>query len=111
MLKLLAKHFGSKARNRSRRPARRLFMESLERRELFSTDLLSAFALGNATDEMKPEQVATDNVGNRYVTGSFGALWILNLARRESTIRTCSPLTAAEMDLLLSTHPTIRCCG
>ena len=72
MLNLLAKHFGSKTRNRSRRPAKRLFMESLERRELFSTDLLSAFALGNTTDEMKPEQVAIDSVGNRYVTGSFG---------------------------------------
>lgn len=72
MLNLLAKHFGSKTRNRSRRPAKRLLMESLERRELFSTDLLSAFAMGNPTDEMRPEQVATDNVGNRYVTGSFG---------------------------------------
>ncbi len=44
----------------------------MERRELFATDLLSAFAMGNATDEMIPVQVATDNVGNRYVTGSFG---------------------------------------
>ena len=72
MFNLLTKCFGTKNRNRSRRPNRRLLLESMERRELFATDLLSAFAMGNATDEMRPEQVATDNVGNRYVTGSFG---------------------------------------
>ncbi|MFO0911432.1 MAG: hypothetical protein U0795_00625 [Pirellulales bacterium] len=58
------------------RPARRtrshrLTLESLEKREVFSTDLLSAFAYGNEVGQTSPMDIAADAAGNSYVSGWF----------------------------------------
>ena len=54
-----------------RRTSRRMVMESLERREVFSTDLLSAFAVGNGTGRTLAREVAADVAGNSYMAGLF----------------------------------------
>lgn len=57
-------------RIRRTRPCK-LTLESLERREVFSTDLLSAFALGNETGQSAQLDIAVDSAGNSYVSGYF----------------------------------------
>lgn len=65
--------------SKSTRPARptrrarpsKLTLESLERREVFSTDLLSAFALGNDTGHSAQLGIAVDSAGNSYASGYF----------------------------------------
>lgn len=59
-------------RNTSRRyTKRRLVLESLERREVFSTDLISAVGIGNATDNSNAHDIVVDIAGNSYTTGYF----------------------------------------
>ncbi|MCU0720754.1 MAG: hypothetical protein MUC83_13680, partial [Pirellula sp.] len=55
---------------RSRRN-RRLKLESLERRELFSVDFLSGFSLGVDTNSPSVMDNAVDSAGNHYVAGYF----------------------------------------
>ena len=66
-------HRGSGASQRVQ--SRRLSLESLERREVFSTDLLSALAIGNNTGETgfsdAASDVASDIAGNSYMAGNF----------------------------------------
>ena len=50
---------------------RRLFLESLERREVFSTDLISAQSLGNSIGNSSANDIAVDTAGNSYITGYF----------------------------------------
>ena len=50
---------------------RKMLFESLERREVFSTDLLSAFAYGNDTGGTLAKSVAVDVAGNSYMSGAF----------------------------------------
>ena len=54
-----------------RRQTRRMTIESLERREVFSTDLLSAFAIGNDTGNTIARSVDVDSAGNSYMAGVF----------------------------------------
>lgn len=49
----------------------RLAAERLEDRTVPSTDLVSAFGVGNATGGSSAWDVTVDATGNRYVTGSF----------------------------------------
>ena len=59
-------------RKTSRRSkTRRLVLESLERREVFSTDLISAQSFGNATGHSVAYDIAVDTAGNSYTTGYF----------------------------------------
>ena len=59
-------------RNTSRRSRkRRLSLESLERREVFSTDLISAQSLGNSIGNSSANDIAVDTAGNSYITGYF----------------------------------------
>lgn len=58
-------------KSKQRSAKRRLVMESLERRELYSTDLISAFAIGNDVGKSRAMNVAADTAGNSYMTGSF----------------------------------------
>ena len=51
--------------------SRKMSLESLERREVFSTDLLSALAIGNDTGSSLARDVASDSAGNSYMAGSF----------------------------------------
>jgi len=51
--------------------SRRLSLESLERREVFSTDLLFALAIGNDTGSSSAMDVASDSAGNSYMAGNF----------------------------------------
>jgi len=62
-------HRGSGASRRVQ--SRKMTLESLERREVFSTDLLSAFAIGNNTGNSSAMDVASDIAGNSYMAGSF----------------------------------------
>ncbi len=72
MIQYIINCLGSDSRKPKRKAPRRLSLETMERRELFATDLLSVVSAGNGTDETIMQQVATDRNGNRYVTGSFG---------------------------------------
>jgi len=51
--------------------SRKMTLESLERREVFSTDLLFALAIGNDTGSSLARDVASDSAGNSYMAGSF----------------------------------------
>ncbi|XZE35682.1 hypothetical protein SH501x_001205 [Pirellulaceae bacterium SH501] len=50
---------------------RRLSLESLERRELFSVDFLSGFSLGVDTNHPSISDNAVDSAGNHYIAGYF----------------------------------------
>jgi hypothetical protein len=50
---------------------RKLSVEALERREVFSTDLLSAFAYGNDVGQTATMDIAADAAGNSYISGYF----------------------------------------
>ncbi|MCU0707583.1 MAG: hypothetical protein MUF23_04770 [Pirellula sp.] len=64
--------FGSERTNRrSNAKSRRLLFENLERREVFSTDFLSAFAIGGETGNAIVNQVISDSTGNTYHRGNF----------------------------------------
>ena len=62
-------HRGSGASRRVQ--SRKMTLESLERREVFSTDLLFALAIGNDTGSSLARDVASDSAGNSYMAGSF----------------------------------------
>lgn len=52
------------------RKSRVSIIESLERREVFAAELLSAFSLGNDAADTSAK-IVVDNSGNRYATGTF----------------------------------------
>ena len=64
---------GTDVKAARRRTVRRLTLESLERREVFSGDpLFSAISIGNATGSSTAFDIAVDSSDNSsYVTGSF----------------------------------------
>lgn len=57
---------------KSRSQSRSLKLEGLERREVFSTDFLSAISIGSESSNSTVNQVATDTAGNTYLRGTFG---------------------------------------
>ena len=62
----------SKASRRS--TPRWLVLESLERREVFSTDLISAQSLGNSMGSSSANDIAVDTAENSYMTGYFSGV-------------------------------------
>ncbi len=62
---------GTRSNTSRRSTTRRLVLESLERREVFSTDLISAQSLGNSTGGSGANDIVVDTAGNTYMTGYF----------------------------------------
>ena len=62
---------GTRSNTSRRTTTRRLVLESLERREVFSTDLISAQSLGNSTGGSGANDIVVDTAGNTYMTGYF----------------------------------------